>query len=179
VERRIRGARRGGQSEALRPAYSLCLYCSTTKLRQLEYLVTLADAGSFVQAARLTNVSQPSLSQQIRALEERLGVKLVDRGASGAILTPIGRTVVARARAVLADVREIEVLAARWSDTLSGTLRLGTTPTLGPYLLSPITPTCTARRPSCGSTSARASPTSRRWSSRAATSTCSWGRCRS
>ncbi|HEX8389176.1 MAG TPA: LysR family transcriptional regulator, partial [Sphingomonas sp.] len=72
----------------MRPAYSLCLYCSTTKLRQLEYLVTLADAGSFVQAARLTNVSQPSLSQQIRALEERLGVKLVDRGASGAILTP-------------------------------------------------------------------------------------------
>lgn len=107
-------------------------------LRQLRYLVTLADAGSFVRAARTANVSQPSLSQQIKALEDRLGVRLVDRVASGAILTPVGRTVVARARGVLAEVRDIEALAARWSDELSGTLRLGTTPTLGPYLLSPI-----------------------------------------
>lgn len=107
-------------------------------LRQFRYLVTLADEGSFVQAARKANVSQPSLSQQIKALEDRLGVRLVDRTANGAILTPIGRTVVARARGVLADVRDIEALAARWSDELSGTLKLGTTPTLGPYLLSPI-----------------------------------------
>lgn len=107
-------------------------------LRQFRYLVTLADEGSFVQAARKANVSQPSLSQQIKALEDRLGVRLVDRTATGAILTPIGRTVVGRARGVLAEVRDIEALAARWSDELSGTLKLGTTPTLGPYLLSPI-----------------------------------------
>lgn len=107
-------------------------------LRQLHYLVTLADTGSFVSAARAANVSQPSLSQQVKALEERLGVRLVDRTATGAILTPIGRTLVARARGVLAGVRELEALAARWSDELSGTIRLGTTPTLGPYLLSPI-----------------------------------------
>lgn len=109
-----------------------------TTLRQLRYLVTLADTGSFVGAARAANVSQPSLSQQIKALEDRMGVRLVDRAASGAILTPIGRTIVGRARGVLAEVREMEALAARWSDELSGTLRLGTTPTLGPYLLSPI-----------------------------------------
>lgn len=107
-------------------------------LRQLHYLVTLADTGSFVRAARMVNVSQPSLSQQIKALEDRMGVRLVDRAATGVILTPIGRTIVARARGVLAEVREMEALAARWSDELSGTLRLGTTPTLGPYLLSPI-----------------------------------------
>ncbi len=107
-------------------------------LRQLSYLVTLADSPSFVQAARAANVSQPTLSQQIKALEDRLGVKLLDRGTSGAILTPIGRTLVARARRVLSDVREIEALAAHSSDALAGTLRLGTTPTLGPYLLSPI-----------------------------------------
>ncbi|PAX07024.1 hydrogen peroxide-inducible genes activator [Sphingomonas lenta] len=107
-------------------------------LRQFRYLVTLADTGSFVAAARNCNVSQPSLSQQIKALEDRLGVKLVERGAAGAILTPIGRTIVGRARGVLAEVRDMEALAARWSDELSGTLRLGTTPTLGPYLLSPI-----------------------------------------
>lgn len=107
-------------------------------LRQLSYLVTLADSPSFVHAARVANVSQPTLSQQVRALEERLGVTLLDRGASGAILTPVGRSVVARARRVLSDVREIEALAARASDPFTGTFRLGTTPTLGPYLLSPI-----------------------------------------
>lgn len=107
-------------------------------LKQLRYLVTLADTGSFVQAARSLNVAQPSLSQQIRALEERLGVRLVERGPTGTILSPIGRTIVARSRGVLAEVRDIEALASRWSDELTGTLKLGTTPTLGPYLLSPV-----------------------------------------
>ena len=107
-------------------------------LRQFEYLVTLTDTGSFAQAARLANVSQPTLSQQVRALEDRLGVKLLDRSTTGAILTPIGRSIVARARAVLGGVRDIEALADSAATGLTGTLRLGTTPTLGPYLLSPI-----------------------------------------
>jgi LysR family hydrogen peroxide-inducible transcriptional activator len=107
-------------------------------LRQLQYLVAVADAGSFARAATLSNVAQPTLSQQIKALEDRLGVRLVDRTASGAMLTPIGRSVVTRARTVLADVREIQLMTRRWSDTLTGTLKLGTTPTLGPYLLSSI-----------------------------------------
>ena len=107
-------------------------------LRQLEYLVTLADTGSFVQAARLSNVSQPTLSQQVRALEHRLGVKLLDRSTTGAVLTPIGRGIVSKARSVLGNVRDIEALAQSAASGLTGTLRLGTTPTLGPYLLSPI-----------------------------------------
>ncbi|WP_066727171.1 hydrogen peroxide-inducible genes activator [Sphingomonas pituitosa] len=107
-------------------------------LRQFHYLVTLADTGSFVRAARAANVSQPTLSHQIKTLEDRLGVRLIDRSAAGAILTPIGRAIVAKARGLLAEVREIENLAGRSADSLSGTLRLGTTPTLGPYLLSPI-----------------------------------------
>jgi LysR family hydrogen peroxide-inducible transcriptional activator len=107
-------------------------------LRQLSYLVTLADAKSFVQAARVACVSQPTLSQQVKALEDRLGVKLLDRGLTGAVLTPIGRSVVTRARVVLSEVRDIEMLASRSANQLSGTLRFGTTPTLGPYLLSPI-----------------------------------------
>lgn len=107
-------------------------------LRQFEYLVTLADTGSFAQAARLAHVSQPTLSQQVKALEDRLGVRLLERSATGAILTPIGRSIVAKARIVLADVREIEALAKSAATGLTGTLRLGTTPTLGPYLLSPI-----------------------------------------
>jgi len=107
-------------------------------LRQLEYLVTIADTRSFVEAARLTNVSQPTLSQQIRALEERLGVKLLDRNTTGVIVTPIGRSIVAKARRMLSDARDIVALASSASSNLTGTLRLGTTPTLGPYFLSPI-----------------------------------------
>ncbi|WBH17978.1 LysR family transcriptional regulator [Sphingomonas radiodurans] len=109
-----------------------------TTLRQLEYLVTLADTSSFAQAARLAHVSQPTLSQQIKALEDRLGVKLLERSTTGAILTPIGRSIVARARTVLGDVADIAALAKSAATGLTGTLRLGTTPTLGPYLLSPI-----------------------------------------
>lgn len=107
-------------------------------LRQLEYLVTIADTGSFALAARVANVSQPTLSQQVRALEERLGAKLLERSATGAMLTPVGRSIVATARRMLSDASDIVALAAGSSDNLTGTLRLGTTPTLGPYLLSPI-----------------------------------------
>lgn len=100
--------------------------------------MTIADTQSFVEAARITNVSQPTLSQQVRALEDRLGIKLLDRGASGAVLTPVGRSIVVTARRMLSDARDIVALAASASNNLTGTLRLGTTPTLGPYLLSPI-----------------------------------------
>ena len=107
-------------------------------LRQLEYLVTIADTGSFALAARVAHVSQPTLSQQVRTLEERLGAKLLERSATGAMLTPVGRSIVATARRMLSDASDIAALAAGASDKLTGTLRLGTTPTLGPYLLSPI-----------------------------------------
>lgn len=107
-------------------------------LRQLEYLVTIADTGSFALAARVARVSQPTLSQQVRALEDRLGARLLERSASGAMLTPVGRTIVATARRMLSDASDIVALAAGASNSLAGILRLGTTPTLGPYLLSPI-----------------------------------------
>lgn len=107
-------------------------------LRQLEYLVTIADTQSFVEAARLTNVSQPTLSQQVKALEDRLGIKLLERNTGGAVLTPVGRSIVVKARRMLSDARDIVGLASSSSSNLSGTLRFGTTPTLGPYLLSPI-----------------------------------------
>jgi len=107
-------------------------------IRQLQYLVTLADTGSFAEAARLSHVSQPALSQQVNAIEERLGVKLLERSATGAMLTPVGRSIVSKARGILVEVRNIEALARSAATGLTGTLRMGTTPTLGPYLLSPI-----------------------------------------
>lgn len=107
-------------------------------LRQLEYLVAVADLQHFGRAADACHVSQPTLSQQLRALEERLGVALIERRASGAELTPIGREITARARRLAVEVQDIRDLARRAGDGLVGTLRFGVTPTLGPYLMPPI-----------------------------------------
>jgi LysR family hydrogen peroxide-inducible transcriptional activator len=107
-------------------------------LRQLEYLVAVADLQNFGRAADACHVSQPTLSQQLRALEDRLGVALIERRASGAELTPIGREITARARRLLIEAQDIRDLARRAGEHLVGTLRFGVTPTLGPYLMPPI-----------------------------------------
>jgi LysR family hydrogen peroxide-inducible transcriptional activator len=107
-------------------------------LRQLEYLVAVADLRNFGRAAQACNVSQPTLSQQLRSLEDRLGVVLVERNTSGAELTPVGREIVMRARQLLVEAEDIRDLARRAGDRLAGTLRFGVTPTLGPYLMPPI-----------------------------------------
>jgi len=107
-------------------------------LRQLEYLVAVADLQNFGRAADACGVSQPTLSQQIHALEERLGVTLIERRVSGAELTPIGREITARARRLAIEVQDIRDLARRAADGLVGTIRFGVTPTLGPYLMPPI-----------------------------------------
>lgn len=108
------------------------------KIRQLEYLVAIADTQSFAKAAALLNVSQPTLSQQIRTLEDHLGLPLLERSPSGVLPTPAGRDIIERARAILRDMRELGHVARRAGSKVSGTIRLGTTPTLGPYLLSPV-----------------------------------------
>lgn len=107
-------------------------------LRQLEYLVAVADLQNFGRAAEACHVSQPTLSQQLRALEDRLGVALIERRTSGAELTPIGREITARARRLVTEVQDIRDLARRAGEHLVGTLRFGVTPTLGPYLMPPI-----------------------------------------
>lgn len=105
-----------------------------TTLKQLRYLVALQDERHFGRAALRLNVTQPTLSHQLRQLEEGLGVQLVDRGQPVS-LTPIGRETAMRARKVLAEVSEIHQLASRAGGFLVGTIRLGITPTLGPYLM--------------------------------------------
>ncbi|MBA4750898.1 MAG: hydrogen peroxide-inducible genes activator [Sphingopyxis sp.] len=106
--------------------------------RQLEYLVAVADLRNFGRAAQACNVSQPTLSQQLRSLEDRLGVILIERNTSGAELTPVGREITMRARRLLVEAEDIRDLARRAGDRLAGTLRFGVTPTLGPYLMPPI-----------------------------------------
>jgi len=104
-------------------------------LKQLRYLLALAETRHFRRAAELCGVSQPSLSAQIQNLEAILGVQLVERSRSGVCLSPIGREVVRRAQRINEESQGIIDLAAGAQNGLVGTIRLGTKVTLGPYLL--------------------------------------------
>lgn len=104
-------------------------------LRQMEYLVAIADTGTFGAAAKRTFVSQPSLSAQVKDMEQHIGVSLLERGRHGALLTPVGVEMVARARIVLRQVEEMKVLGREAGGTLAGRINLGVLPTVGPYLL--------------------------------------------
>ncbi|GGH25947.1 transcriptional regulator, LysR family [Cribrihabitans marinus] len=104
-------------------------------LRQIRYFDTLARAGQYRRAARQLGISQPSLSLQISALEETLGQRLVERHRNGLILTPEGRDAAAQAERVLREVEALAQQASPLRGGLRGTLRLGSTPTIGPYLL--------------------------------------------
>ena len=116
-------------------------------LRDLKYLVALADLRHFGKAADACFVSQPTLSTQIRKLEDELGVVLVERAPRKVMLTAAGLDVVQRARRIVADVEQMREAARRSRDPESGTLRLGVFPTLGPYLLPHVVPTLRARFP--------------------------------
>ncbi|MBV2361308.1 LysR family transcriptional regulator [Thalassococcus sp. CAU 1522] len=108
---------------------------TTPSLRQLRYFVTLAEAGQVSRAAEWLGLSQPSLSLQISALETRLGLALVERRRRGVVLTPEGRLVLERAKRVLDEVSALGDLAQSLGAGLTGQLRLGASPTVGPYLL--------------------------------------------
>jgi LysR family hydrogen peroxide-inducible transcriptional activator len=116
-------------------------------LRDLKYLVALADHRHFGKAADASFVSQPTLSTQIRKLEEELGVALVERAPRKVMLTPVGREVVDRARRIIAEVEQMGEVARRSRDPEAGTVRLGLFPTLGPYLLPHVVPHIRKRFP--------------------------------
>lgn len=116
-------------------------------LRDLKYLVALADHRHFGKAADASFVSQPTLSTQIRKLEDELGVALVERAPRKVMLTPVGREVVERARRIVAEVEQMGEVARRSRDPEAGTVRLGLFPTLGPYLLPHVVPRIRKRFP--------------------------------
>jgi LysR family hydrogen peroxide-inducible transcriptional activator len=105
------------------------------KLKDLRYLVAVADTGHFGKAAARCFVSQPTLSAQLRKLEEYLGVDLVERQPRQALLTPAGVEVVARARRIVEASDEVVEIALSHRDPLAGKLRIAFLPTIGPYLL--------------------------------------------
>jgi LysR family transcriptional regulator, hydrogen peroxide-inducible genes activator len=104
-------------------------------LRDLRYFVALADARHFGKAAERSFVSQPTLSAQIKKLEEYLGVKLIERQPRNVALTEEGARILPIARRILEDSDAIVELARNEHDPLSGKLKLGLIPTIGPYLL--------------------------------------------
>lgn len=109
-------------------------------LRQLQYLVAVADTRSFRRAAEACHVAQPSLSAQVALAEELLGLQVFERDRRGVRITPAGEVLVQQARQVLVAASDLRDLAQQHSDPFRGTLRLGVIPTVGPYLLPELTP---------------------------------------
>jgi len=119
------------------------------ELHQLRYFVAVAETGGFVKAAQRCGVTQPSLSQQIRKLEEELGVSLFDRSSRGAVPTEAGRALLPRAQRILAEVRE--TMAGVKEDVSSGRgpLSVGAIPTIAPYLMPPVLSSFLGEYPDC------------------------------
>ncbi len=104
-------------------------------LKDLRYLVAVADERHFGRAAQRCYVSQPTLSAQLKKLEEYLGVQLIERQPKQITLTAAGEQIVARARRILEASDEVLALAKTHRDPLAGKLRIALLPTIGPYLL--------------------------------------------
>ena len=110
------------------------------KLKDLKYLVAVADMRHFGKAAERCFVSQPTLSAQLRKLEEYLGVQLIERQPRHIMLTAAGEQVVARARLIVNASDDVLEIARSHRDPMAGRLRVAFLPTIGPYLLPGVMP---------------------------------------
>lgn len=104
-------------------------------LRQLEYLVAVAEHRTFGAAADALHISQPALSSQVAEAEQRLGMVVFERGRHGATPTPEGEAVLAAARRVLEEAQQMMRIASDRAGDLAGPLAIGVIPTIAPYLL--------------------------------------------
>lgn len=116
-------------------------------LRDLHYLLALAQHRHFGRAAEASFVSQPTLSTQIKKLEDELGLPLVERTPRHVLLTEAGQEIAQRAQRVVDEIDGIRRFAQRHCDPEAGSLRLGIFPTLGPYLLPHVIPKIRLRFP--------------------------------
>jgi LysR family hydrogen peroxide-inducible transcriptional activator len=117
------------------------------KLRQLRYLVALADCAHFGRAAEQCHVSQPTLSTQIKRLEDYLRVPLIDRNSKPVSLTPTGYMVVSKSRRIIQEADGLLQPTRALEQALNGRLSLGIIPTLGPYLLPRLLPLLRHKHP--------------------------------
>jgi LysR family hydrogen peroxide-inducible transcriptional activator len=104
-------------------------------LQQLEYIVRLDDERHFVRAAERCFVTQPTLTMQVKKLEEEIGIQIFDRSKKPLEPTPMGEQVLIHAREVLREVQQLKDLVNEEKDRLEGTYELGVIPTLAPYLI--------------------------------------------
>ncbi|HTQ98594.1 MAG TPA: LysR substrate-binding domain-containing protein [Candidatus Acidoferrum sp.] len=109
-------------------------------LRDWEYFVAVAEHKHFGRAAEACHVSQPTLSAQLKKLEQYLGVNLVERDSKRVWLTPVGQEMAVRARRLLNEAEGLKQLARSQHNPLAGDIRLGAFPTLAPYLLPQVLP---------------------------------------
>lgn len=116
-------------------------------IRQLQYVVAVADELGFHRAAERCHVSQPTLSAQVAGIEAVLGVAIFERDKRRVLVTERGEAIVARARRVLLAVDELIATADRGRDKLAATLRIGVIPTVAPYLLPDIMPAIAKQYP--------------------------------
>mgnify|MGYP000898352587 FL=1 len=116
-------------------------------LRDLQYLIAVADLRNFSQAANQCCVSQPTLSNQIRKLEETLGVVVFERSNKRVMPTETGEQIIALARRVLREVDAMHDVAQSAQDPLAGKFRLGAFPTLSTYIFPSLVPKITAALP--------------------------------
>lgn len=116
-------------------------------IRDLEYLVALAEHQHFRKAAEACFVSQPTLSGQIKKLEEELDVVLTERSSRRVLFTQAGLQLVEQAKRILAEVKSFKELASLQGKEMSGPLHVGFIPTVGPYLMPRIVPELKSRFP--------------------------------
>lgn len=116
-------------------------------LRDLEYLVAVGEHRHFGRAAEACMVSQPTLSTQLKKLEQELGISLIERSPRHVMLTSAGERVADRGRVILDEAAAIRAFARQVNDPEGGTLRLGLFPTLAPYLLPHVVPALHERYP--------------------------------
>ncbi|MEN8683988.1 hydrogen peroxide-inducible genes activator [Marivita sp.] len=119
-------------------------------LQQLRYLVAVADQLHFRRAAEMCNVTQPTLSAQIKELEMRLGTTLVERSRSKVMMTPTGKEIAERGRRVLREVAEIHTIAKAGQSMLSSVIRIGVVQTVGSYFLPLVIPDLHKQYPKLG-----------------------------
>jgi LysR family hydrogen peroxide-inducible transcriptional activator len=104
-------------------------------LRDLKYVIAVAEAGHFGKAATHCFVSQPTLSGQIKKLEDELEIRIFERTNRSVEITPVGEAILTHARSIMEQADAINQLAQAYRDPLAGPLRIGAIPTLSPYLM--------------------------------------------
>jgi LysR family hydrogen peroxide-inducible transcriptional activator len=117
------------------------------EVHQLRYVVAIARTGNFSRAAAECHVSQPSLSQQVRKLEEELGERLFERDQKRTRLTTTGERFIARATRILEELADAQREAHETHEVARGTVTIGALPTIAPYLLPPVIAEFSARYP--------------------------------